>query len=92
MIDQDIAHALQMIAADGEGKRIRKVKAKHRKLAEEKFHTEMQLLSDEVEKHIPKSNPLFELVLILAAINKAERAVQQPEFTSDLEAGWPAGW
>lgn len=91
-VDPDILAALKIVAADGEAQRVLGLKAKYEKRAQQQFETQMQLLVDEVERVCPRSHPLFELVLILAVARKMERKQQEPEFKSDLEAGWPAGW
>ena len=91
-IDPDILYALKTVAADGESQRVVKVKAKHEKQVEQQFETQMELLSDEVERVVPRNHPLFDLVLILAVTRKIERRQQEPEFHSFLEDSFPQGW
>lgn len=89
-IDPDIAAALKAIAADVERLRVAKVRARHAKQAEQRFETEMELLTDEVERVIPKDNPLFPIVLLLAVARKIERTQVEPKFKPF--ADFPNGW
>lgn len=89
-VDPDIIAALKTVAADGDSQRVLGVKARHQKQNQQRFETEMQLLSDEVERVVPRTHPLFELVLILAVTRKIERTHKEPEFRSALE--FPNGW
>lgn len=89
-VDPDILAALESLASDADSPRIRSVKARHDKSNQQHFETQMELLSDEVEAVVPRSHPLFEVVLILAVARKLERKQQVPEFHSALE--FPNGW
>lgn len=91
-VDPDILYALKTIAADGESQRVLKAKERHEKQTEQEFQTQMQLLDDEVARVVPRSHPLFELVLLLAVARKVERKQQEPEFHSFLDGGFPQGW
>jgi hypothetical protein len=95
-IDPDILAALQAVAGDEESKRLLNVKARHEKQAEQRFHTQLELMRDEVERVVPRGHPLFDLVLILAVARKMEhmqqeieRKRQEIEFPS---ASFPNGW
>lgn len=89
-VDPDILAALETVAADADSQRLLKAKARHEKHSQQIFETQMELLSDEVERVVPRSHPLFELVLILAVARKLERKHKEPEFHSALE--FPNGW
>ena len=89
-LDPDILFALKTIASGEDSQRVVKAKANHEKQAEARFETQMQLLSDAVERVVPRSHPLFDLVLILAVARKVERSQQEPEFRSALE--FPNDW
>lgn len=91
-VDPDILFALKIVASDGDSQRVLKVKERHQQRLQEHFETQMQLLGDEVEKVVPRTHPLFDLVLTLAVVRKIERAQaqQEPEFHSALE--FPNGW
>lgn len=89
-VDPDIIAALKTIAADEDSQRVLGVKARHAKQAAQQFETQMSLLSDEVERVVPRTHPLFELVLVLAVARKIQRTQQEPEFRSPLE--FPNGW
>ncbi len=91
-VDPDILFALRTIASGKDAQRLPDVKARYEKRLQQHFETQMQLLVDEVERVVPRNHPLFELVLILAVARKVERKEQEPEFVSDIEAGWPQGW
>lgn len=91
-VDPDILHALRSIEAAGDQQSLLKLKRKYKKRAEQQFETQVELLVDEVARVVPRNHPLFDLVLILAVARKVERSQQEPEFTSDIEAGWPQGW
>ena len=88
-VDPDILFALKTVASD-DSQRILNVKARHQKQAAQRFNTQMELLADEVERVVPRTHPLFDLVLILAVARKVERTQQEPEFRSALE--FPNGW
>ncbi len=91
-VDPDILHALRVLAADGESQRVLGLKAKYNQRTEDQFETKMQLLSDEVERVVPRTHPLFDLVLTLAVVRKLERSQQEPEYVPEFERGFPAGW
>ena len=89
-VDPDILAALESVAADADSPRIRSLKARHDKRSQQAFNTQMELLSDEVERVVPRSHPLFEVVLVLTVARKLERTQKEPEFRSALE--FPNGW
>lgn len=89
-VDPDIIAALRSIAADGESQRVLQARKRHDEHAQRRFETQMELLSEEVERVVPRTHPLFDLVLILAVARKVERTQQEPEFHSELE--FPHGW
>lgn len=91
-VDPDILYALKTLAADANSDRVLKIKANHQKQAAQRFETQMELLADEVERVVPRTHRLFELVLILAVARKLENKQQEPEFQSYLDAGFPQGW
>lgn len=91
-IDPDIIHTLRMLAADANSQRVLSLKAKYEKRTEQQFETQVQLLVDEVARVVPRSHPLFDIVLILAVARKVERSQQEPEYIPDFERGFPAGW
>jgi hypothetical protein len=92
-VDPDIFCALKTVVAD-DSQRVLNVKARHQKQAAQRFETQMQLLADEVERVVPRTHPLFDLVLILAVARKIERteAQKEREYMPDFERGFPAGW
>jgi hypothetical protein len=85
MIDPDIITALKQLSAGGTPKQ----QAGYDRMTQQHIETALQLLSDEVERIIPRSSPLFESVLLLSAINKVVKLQQEPEFTSYLDEGLP---
>jgi hypothetical protein len=89
-IDPDILAVLKAMAASGEVARVAKVREKHERQLEERVYTQVELLSDEVERVIPRTHPLFSRVLIGTAIRKAVIAQEEPETPSELE--FPNGW
>jgi hypothetical protein len=91
-LDPDILAVLKTIADSGELERVATVKAKHQKQLEDKVHTQVELLADEVERVIPRNHPLFMPVLIGTVLRKVLRIQQEPEFKSFLEEGFPQGW
>jgi len=91
-IDPDILFALKTVAADGESARVLQARKRHDEQAQRRFETEMELLTDEVEQMVPRTHPLFNLVLILAVSRKLERKQQEPEFHSFLDENFPQGW
>jgi cob(I)alamin adenosyltransferase len=91
-IDPDILHALKSLAVNEESKRAARITKKHIKQLDEQFQTQMELLTDEVERVIPKKHPMFYTVLLLAVARKIERSQQEPEFQSFVDEGFPAGW
>ena len=91
-VDPDILFALRSIASSENAQRLPNIKARYEKRLQQHFETQMQLLMDEVERVVPRNHPLFELVLIVAVARKIELKEQEPEFISDIEAGWPQGW
>lgn len=91
-VDPDILAALKTVAADEDSQRVLNAKARHDKDTQQHFETQMELLSDEVERVVPRSHPLFELVLILAVARKMENKQREPEFRSFVDEGFPQGW
>lgn len=91
-VDPDIIAALKIVAGDGESQRVQKAKERHEKQTEREFETQMELLVDEVARVVPRTHPLFDLVLFLAVARKVERKQQEPEFRSFLDEGFPQGW
>ena len=91
-VDPDILAALKTVAAEGESQRVLNIKARHLNRVERHFETQMELLTDEVARVVPRTHPLFDLVLILAVTRKIERKQQTPEFRSFLDEGFPRGW
>jgi hypothetical protein len=88
-VDPDILFALKALAADGEAQRVLQARKRHDEHTQRRFETEMELLSEEVERVVPRTHPLFNVVLALAVIRKVERS-QETEFHSPLE--FPNGW
>jgi hypothetical protein len=88
-VDGDILAALKTVAADADSQRLLRVKAKHEKQHQQTFETQMELLSDEVERVVPRGHPLFELVLILAVARKLERRQQQIDMNYFRGEGFP---
>ena len=91
-VDSDILFALKTVASDGDAQRLLKMKERHSHQDQKRFETQVELLADEVERVVPRSHPLFDLVLILAVARKVERSQQEPEFIPDFDRGFPAGW
>lgn len=89
-VDSDIIAALRSIAADSESQRVLQARKRHDEHTQRRFETQMELLSEEVERVVPRTHPLFDLVLILAVARKIERTQQEPEFHSELE--FPNNW
>ena len=89
-IDPDILAALKTVAADGDSQRVLQAHKRHDEAAQRSFETQMELLSEEVERVVPRSHPLFQVVLILAVTRKMEDKQQEPEFHSALE--FPNDW
>jgi hypothetical protein len=89
-VDPDILSALKTIAADADTPRVLQARKRHDAATQRRFETEMELLTDEVERVVPRTHPLFELVLTLAVATKVERTQQEPEFHSALD--FPNGW
>lgn len=88
-IDTDVIAALKTLAADGDSQRVLQAHKRHDEHTQRRFETEMELLSEEVERVVPRSHPLFDFVLILAVTRKIERTQQEPEFHSFLDEGLP---
>jgi hypothetical protein len=84
-IDPDVLAAMQTIFEARRNGHLGKVQAKHRKQAENRFETQMELLVDEVEKVIDPKHPAFMLVLLLTLNEKLQRHTAEPEFESYLE-------
>jgi hypothetical protein len=91
-VDQDILAALKSIAADADTPRVLPARKRHDAATQRRFETEMELLSDEVEKLVPRQSPLFDLVLVLAVARKIERTQIQQEPEPDSALEFPNGW
>jgi hypothetical protein len=89
-IDSDVLFALKSVAADADSVRVSAARKRHDEHTRLRFETEMELLSEEVETLVPRTHPLFELVLILAVTRKLERSQKEPEYHSALE--FPNNW
>jgi hypothetical protein len=90
-VDPDILAVLGTIAANGEAQRVLKVRKKYEAQTARQIQTMCELLSDEVERVIDRSNPLFESVLLLTAIRKLASRFEEPEDASALDV-FPNGW
>jgi hypothetical protein len=90
-IDPDIAAAVRTVFEARRGKHVGNIRAKHRKQAEERLATQIELLSDEIEEVIPKDHPAFPLILLLAVKSKMSKHCEQPE-EPGLDEGFPQGW
>jgi hypothetical protein len=88
-LDPDILSVLRTIGASGESRRVAKVTAKHERQAVDRLETQLELLAEEVEAVIPRTHPLFNIVLIGAALQKVLRTTAEPEFRSYLDEGLP---
>ena len=91
-VDPDILAALKSIAADADTPRVLSARKRHDAATQQRFETQMELLSDEVERVVPRTHPLFEVVLLLAVARKVERSQQEAEFQSFVDEGFPNGW
>ena len=89
-VDPDILAALKTLAGDPESARLMRVHKRQDEATQRRFETQLELLSEEVERVVPRSHPMFELVLLVAVTRKIERSQQEPEFRSALE--FPNGW
>jgi hypothetical protein len=89
-VDPDILAALKIVAADADTPRVLQARKRHDEHTKQRFETQMELLTEEVERVVPRTHPLFELVLTIAVARKVERTQQEPEFRSALE--FPNGW
>lgn len=70
-----------------------RIRKKHEEQLIERMTTHIELLSDELEQIVPRDSPLFMVLLSMAIMKKMEAGTErEPEFQSDLEAGWPNGW
>jgi len=79
--DKDVLAVLQAMAASGEAARLAKVQARHDE------QTQFELLADVVERYIPRNHPLFQTVLLEAALRKVSQQ-HQPEDESFLGEDW----
>jgi hypothetical protein len=89
-IDSDILDALKTVAGDGESRRLLRARKRHDERTKQRFETQMELLSDEIERVIPRNHPLFESVMLLTVIRKLGNA--EHEYIPDFERGFPQGW
>jgi hypothetical protein len=91
-VDPDVLAALRTIFEARRNSHLGKVHAKHSKQAEAQFETQIELLVDEVEKVCDPKHPAFLLVLMLAVMEKVNKATAEPEFRSFLGEGIPNNW
>jgi ketosteroid isomerase-like protein len=89
-LDPDVAWVLANMAATPERRRQKAVRAKHKRQTADRLETQIELLSDEVERVIPKTDPNFVNVVIAAVLRKITRQQEEPEYKSGLE--FPEGW
>ena len=90
-IDPDLLAVLNTIGVNREARRVAKARKKYGEQAERQLETQMELLADEVERVVDRSNPLFESVLLLTAIRKISNTLEEPEDASALDV-FPNGW
>jgi len=90
-VDPDILQALKAFGVHAEKQRVAKAHKRHRKMAEARIVTQIELLSDELEQFIPRDNPIFKGVLLAVACIKVEKQQHEPEFKSSLDS-FPEGW
>ena len=55
--DPDILAALKTVAADGDSQRVLQAHKRHDEATQRRFETQLELLSDEVEKVVPRTHP-----------------------------------
>lgn len=92
-VDPDIVASLKSLAAVGEAARLMQVRKRHDAATKRRFETQMELLSDEVERVVPRNHPLFESVLFLTVLRKIQHTQQEPEIVIDFdEFPFPNGW
>lgn len=91
-IDPDILAAVRTVFEARRAKHVGRIREKHRKQAEERLTTQIELLADEIEEVIPKNHPAFQLILVLAVEGKLSKMFEEPEFRSSLDEGFPQGW
>ena len=84
-IDPDLLGVLNTIGTQVEARRVVNARKKYVERAQRELETEMELLEDEVERVVDRSNPLFESVLILTAIKKIAKRYEEHENPSGLE-------
>ncbi len=89
-VDPDLLAVLNTIGVNREARRVVKARKKYDEQTERQLETMLALLSDEVERVIPRSNPLFESVLLLTAIRKIASRFEEAEDTSLDE--FPDSW
>ena len=89
-VDPDIIAALKSVVGDSESQRVLQAHKRHDEHTQRRFETEMELLSEEVETLVPRTHPLFELVLLLAVARKIENKQHEPEYVSALT--FPNNW
>jgi prophage DNA circulation protein len=85
--DKDVLAVLQAMAASGEAARLAKVQARHDEQTQRRMETQFELLADVVERYIPRNHPLFQTVLLEAALRKVSQQ-HQPEDESFLGEDW----
>jgi hypothetical protein len=89
-VDPDLLAVLNQIGVNREARRVVKARKKYDEQTERQLETEMELLADEVERVVDRTNPLFRSVLLLTAIRKIANRFEEPEDVSALE--FPKGW
>jgi len=89
-IDPDIQHVLKVLAlkikAKDEAERLKGVNNRRWRAFEDRLETKLELMSDELEQVIPKDNPAFMPMLLLALLHKLiKKQSEEPEYNSCLE-------
>jgi hypothetical protein len=90
-VDPDLLAVLNTIGVNREARRVEKARKKYDQQTERQLETMVTLLSDEVERVVDRSNPLFESILLLTAIRKIANRFEEPEDASALDV-FPNEW
>ncbi|HEX6822681.1 MAG TPA: hypothetical protein VF123_11535 [Candidatus Sulfotelmatobacter sp.] len=92
-LDPDLQHVLQKLGAGlkarCEADRLAKVQAKREQQLLDKLETTLELMGDELEAVIPRTHPMFNLILIEAVTHKVISRLQKDEFQSYIDEGFP---
>ena len=92
-LDPDLQHVLQKLGAGlrvrCEAERLAKVHAKRERQLLDKLETTLELMGDELEAVIPRTHPMFNIILIEAVTHKVINRLQKDEFQSYIEEGFP---